>query len=118
MAIVKTIVAAMAVLILAAPAYANRPSYQDRQDALRFARDYWEGHGHAEDYGCAPRRITISLYRGPGSEYGKTYPKLYCAEHLPQPQRGMERRWQSREVVECLRHGDPRMGHLVGRGHS
>jgi hypothetical protein len=114
----KTIFAAcVAALVLAAPAYADRPSYQDRKDALRFARAYWEDHDrYTQDYGCNPRRIEIFMYRGSG-EYGKTYPDLYCAIFLNSNAEwngdGNRAKWWN--TCATVIH---EWGHLVGRGHS
>lgn len=118
----RIILAALAAVIalgaFVAPAHANRPSYQDRADALAFARDYWQDRGRdSARYGCPPRRINIVFYRGRGYELGKTYPGAYCSIFLNSNADwngdGNRAKWWN--TCATVIH---EWGHLVGRGHN
>ena len=82
MVLLKTLLAsAVAVLILATPAYAERPRLQDRKDALRFARAYWEARGlYAQDVGCY--RVRTKLGRGDGNIFGAWFSADPCSIYL------------------------------------
>jgi hypothetical protein len=67
----RTIIAAALALGLIAPATAlgDVPPRQDRSDALRFARTFWEDRGYyAEDTGCY--RVRVRLGKGDGNIFG------------------------------------------------
>jgi Matrixin len=117
MATLKIIVAAcMAALFLAAPAYAERPGSQDRKDALKFARAYWEDRGYyAEDVGCD--RVRTKLGRGDGNIFGAWFAADPCSIYLNVNAGwdGDGNRAQWWNVCATTIH---EYGHLVGKGHS
>jgi len=119
---IALIVLAAAVLAaLPAAARAELPSRQDRHDALRFARAYWQDRGYdarldgAGGAGC--RRVVTKLGRGDGNIFGAVFRSEPCTIYL-----NVNAGWDGDgnrapwwNVCATVIH---EYGHVVGRQHS
>ncbi len=100
-----------------AAAQAELPSPQDRKDALRFARAYWQDRGYDArlDAGC--RRVTTRLGRGDGNLFGVVFGAEPCTIYL-----NVNAGWDGDgnrapwwNVCATVIH---EYGHVLGKGHS